>query len=86
VRRKADSFCQTDTLKRSITALAYVLVLGTPDRFRCGKQVGSLLDCFRQLIDARIESIQQFQQFPPAAVGPARQAQSFQLGSPLFCP
>ena len=24
-----------------ITALAYVLVLGTPDRFRCGKQVGS---------------------------------------------
>ncbi len=26
-----------------ITALAYVLVLGTPDRFRCGKQVGSYL-------------------------------------------
>ena len=25
----------------SVTALAYVLVLGTPDRFRCGKQVGS---------------------------------------------
>jgi transposase len=24
-----------------ITALAFVLVLGTPDRFRCGKQVGS---------------------------------------------
>ena len=27
----------------AITALAYVLVLGTPDRFRCGKQVGSYL-------------------------------------------
>jgi transposase len=26
-----------------LTALAYVLVLGTPDRFRCGKQVGSYL-------------------------------------------
>lgn len=26
-----------------VTALAYVLVLGTPDRFRCGKQVGSYL-------------------------------------------
>ncbi len=26
-----------------ITALAFVLVLGTPDRFRCGKQVGSYL-------------------------------------------
>ncbi len=26
-----------------ITALAYVLVLGTPDRFRCGKQVASYL-------------------------------------------
>ena len=26
-----------------ITALAYVLVLGTPHRFRCGKQVGSYL-------------------------------------------
>jgi transposase len=26
-----------------ITALAYVLVLGTPDRFHCGKQVGSYL-------------------------------------------
>jgi transposase len=26
-----------------ITALAYVLVLGTPERFRCGKQVGSYL-------------------------------------------
>ena len=26
-----------------ITALAYVLVLGSPDRFRCGKQVGSYL-------------------------------------------
>jgi transposase len=26
-----------------ITALTYVLVLGTPDRFRCGKQVGSYL-------------------------------------------
>jgi transposase len=26
-----------------ITALAYVLVLGTPDRFRCGKQVSSYL-------------------------------------------
>jgi hypothetical protein len=26
-----------------ITALAYVLVLGTPDRFSCGKQVGSYL-------------------------------------------
>ncbi len=26
-----------------ITALAYVPVLGTPDRFRCGKQVGSYL-------------------------------------------
>lgn len=26
-----------------ITALAYVLVLGTPDRFACGKQVGSYL-------------------------------------------
>ena len=26
-----------------ITALAYVLVLGTPDRFRCGKAVGSYL-------------------------------------------
>ena len=25
------------------TALAYVLVLGTPDRFRCGKAVGSYL-------------------------------------------
>ena len=27
----------------AITALAFVLVLGTPDRFRCGKQVGSYL-------------------------------------------
>jgi transposase len=27
----------------SLTALAYVLVLGTPDRFQCGKQVGSYL-------------------------------------------
>ena len=26
-----------------VTALAYVLVLGTPERFRCGKQVGSYL-------------------------------------------
>jgi len=26
-----------------VTALAYVLVLGTPDRFACGKQVGSYL-------------------------------------------
>jgi transposase len=26
-----------------LTALAYVLVMGTPDRFRCGKQVGSYL-------------------------------------------
>jgi transposase len=26
-----------------ITALAFVLVLGTPERFRCGKQVGSYL-------------------------------------------
>jgi transposase len=26
-----------------ITALAFVLILGTPDRFRCGKQVGSYL-------------------------------------------
>ena len=26
-----------------VTALAFVLVLGTPDRFRCGKQVGSYL-------------------------------------------
>jgi len=26
-----------------VTALAYVLVLGSPDRFRCGKQVGSYL-------------------------------------------
>ena len=26
-----------------ITALAFVLVLGTPDRFRCGKQVASYL-------------------------------------------
>jgi len=26
-----------------ITGLAYVLVLGTPDRFRCGKQVASYL-------------------------------------------
>jgi transposase len=26
-----------------VTALAYVLVLGTPDRFQCGKQVGSYL-------------------------------------------
>jgi len=26
-----------------MTALAFVLVLGTPDRFRCGKQVGSYL-------------------------------------------
>jgi transposase len=26
-----------------LTALAYVLILGTPDRFRCGKQVGSYL-------------------------------------------
>jgi len=27
----------------AITGLAFVLVLGTPDRFRCGKQVGSYL-------------------------------------------
>jgi transposase len=26
-----------------ITALAFVLILGVPDRFRCGKQVGSYL-------------------------------------------
>ena len=26
-----------------ITALAFALVLGTPDRFRCGKQVASYL-------------------------------------------
>ena len=27
----------------AITALAFVLILGTPERFRCGKQVGSYL-------------------------------------------
>ena len=24
-----------------LTALAFVLIIGTPERFRCGKQVGS---------------------------------------------
>src|SRR5229473_15297 len=31
-----------------ITALAFVLVLGTPQRFRCGKQVGSYLRRFQR--------------------------------------
>ena len=26
-----------------LTALAYVLIIGTPERFRCGKQIGSYL-------------------------------------------
>jgi transposase len=26
---------------RFLTALAFVLIIGTPDRFRCGKQIGS---------------------------------------------
>jgi hypothetical protein len=51
-----------------------------------GSPLSFLLDRFRQWVDARIESIEQLQQFLPAAVGPARQAQSLQLGAPLFCP
>ena len=26
-----------------LTALAYVLIIGSPERFRCGKQIGSYL-------------------------------------------
>ena len=30
-----------------ITGLAYVLIIGTPDRFPCGRQVGSYTGAFR---------------------------------------
>ena len=42
-RRPEVERLQTHPGVGAITALAYVLVLGTPDRFRCGKQVGSYL-------------------------------------------
>jgi transposase len=42
-RSPAAARLQTHPGVGPITALAYVLVLGTPERFRCGKQVGSYL-------------------------------------------
>ncbi len=42
-RRPEVARLQTHPGVGPITALAYVLVLGTPDRFRCGKAVGSYL-------------------------------------------
>jgi transposase len=42
-RRPEVEQLQTHPGVGSVTALAYVLVLGTPDRFQCGKQVGSYL-------------------------------------------
>jgi transposase len=42
-RRPEVEQLQTHPGMGPVTALAYVLVLGTPDRFPCGKQVGSYL-------------------------------------------